>query len=197
MAVTQQEEALLEALRQKRARMREEIIEEHETTKSPPRVAETRASHFSSSTARSSVSTVRGPAASNKKQTILLYLDTPLSATKHIDTAEPSPDLDDFLSFGSDEESTPRHSWVPPRKGKPRPDSFIAPLHKEEKISPLTPPSAARLSAVGATRGFKTDRSSVLAKKRNTGVRFVDDGQIEANNDDFLLDDREPVLWNV
>jgi len=197
MAVTQQEEALLEALRQKRARMREEIIEEHETTmKTPPREKEKQPSRLSSVTARSSASTLRPAKEADKKQTILLYLDTPLASTQSIDTAEPSPDLDDFLSFGSDEEPTPRTSWAPSRKGKPRPDSFIAPLQRQDTVSSSAPPSAARLSAVGSARGFKPDRSSgVASKKRNTGVRFVDDNGV-ANSDDFLADE-EPMLWNV
>ena len=197
MAVTQQEEALLEALRQKRARMREEIIEEHETTmKTPPREKEKQPSRLSSVTARSSASTLRPAKEADKKQTILLYLDTPLASTQSIDTAEPSPDLDDFLSFGSDEEPTPRTSWAPSRKGKPRPDSFIAPLQRQDTVSSSAPPSAARLSAVGSARGFKPDRSSgVASKKRNTGVRFVDDSGV-ANSDDFLADE-EPMLWNV
>jgi hypothetical protein len=98
MAVTKQEEALLEALRQKRARMREKIIEEHETAKSPPRAPHT--------TTRSS-----GKAGSNDR--ILLYLDTPISNL--------SPDLSSFLS--SDEESPPgSKNWIPAQKSHPRID---------------------------------------------------------------------------
>jgi len=99
MAVTKQEEALLEALRQKRARMREEIIEEHETRKSPspPRIPERSTSRYSTA---STVNTVGG---TSGQERVLLYLDTPLSTTHTIDTSEPSPDLSDFLSFGSDE----------------------------------------------------------------------------------------------
>jgi len=182
MAVTKQEEALLEALRQKRARMREEIIEEHETTKtpSPPRIPERNASRHS---ARSSISTVRKEAINNGKQKILLYLDTPLSEAPTLDASEPSPDLSDFLSFGSDENSTPRNSWVPSRKGQDRPDSFASP-------HPATPPSAARLSAVGSNCGL-------TSKKRNIpAVRFVDDGKV--NSQDFLSDDHESrVLWEL
>ncbi|KAL5329174.1 hypothetical protein ACEPPN_002684 [Leptodophora sp. 'Broadleaf-Isolate-01'] len=197
MAVTQQEEALLEALRRKRARMREEIIEEHETTmKTPPRESESQHTRLSSVTARSSASTLRPAKGADKKQTILLYLDTPIVSTQSIDTAEPSPDLDGFMGYGSDEESTPRTSWAPPRRGKPRPDSFVAPLQRQDTVSSLTPPSAARLSAVGSARGFKPERSSTTAsKKRNTGVRFIDDKSV-ANSDDFLADE-EPMLWNV
>ena len=98
MAVTKQEEALLEALRQKRARMREKIIEEHETAKSPPRAPYT--------TTRSS-----GKAGSDDR--ILLYLDTPISNL--------SPDLSSFLS--SDEESPPgSKKWIPAQKSHPRMD---------------------------------------------------------------------------
>ncbi|KAE8451602.1 hypothetical protein EG329_003675 [Mollisiaceae sp. DMI_Dod_QoI] len=188
MAVTKQEEALLEALRQKRARMREEIIEEHETAKSPPRIPPRNASR---SSVASSVRTVRG---SGKQRKVLMYLDTPASETQDIDTAEPSPDLSDFLSFGSDEDSTPRTSWAPPKRGQPRPDSGASPHPKFERFSPMTPPSAARLSAVGGVGGFKEDRSNsqaLASKKRNGGVRFVD-------AQDFLLDEDEgEVLWRL
>jgi hypothetical protein len=197
MAVTKQEEALLEALRQKRARMREEIIEEHETAKSPPRIPERSGSRYSAS---SSVNTVRGVGASSENQRILLFLDAPLSESQRIDTSEPSPDLSDFLSFGSDEDSTPRTSWAPTRKGQPRPDSAVSPHVRGEKFSPMTPPSAARLSAVGAMGGFKDERASIQgqgSKKRNTGVRFVDDAKL-VSAQDFLFDENETeVIWGL
>jgi hypothetical protein len=191
MAVTQQEEALLEALRQKRARMREKIIEEHETAKSPPHIPDRKTSRFSEA---SSVSTFRGPEGSHGER-ILLYLDTPISDTHRIDTAEPSPDLSDFLTFGSDEDSTPRTSYVAPRKDKPRPDSSI---RKSEKISPMTPPNAARLSAVGA-HNFRDARSE-SKKRANGGVRFIDERRLvnPTNTQDFLVDENESdVIWGM
>jgi len=188
MAVTKQEEALLEALRQKRARMKEEIIEEH-IAKSPPRIPERNASRYSTS---SSVNTVRGVQDPTDRHRALLYLDTPISDSRSIDTQEPSPDLSDFLSFGSDEDSTPRNSWIPGGKGHAR--------LRGDKFSPMTPPSAARLSAVGAIGGFRDDPSTgqVLAtKKRNNGVRFVDDAKL-VGAQDFLLDESENgVIWNM
>ena len=194
MAVTKQEEALLEALRQKRARMREKIIEEHETAKSPPRIPERVASRYSTT---STVSTVRGERGSNEKQKVLLYLDTPISESQAIDTAEPSPDLSDFLSFGSDEDSTPRTS---PPKGQARPDSAVSPHSRGSKFSPMTPPSAARLSAVGAIAGFKDVRGieqELGGKKRLNGVRFVEDTKV-VNSQDFLLDENESeVIWGL
>ncbi|KAJ5046739.1 uncharacterized protein L3040_003969 [Drepanopeziza brunnea f. sp. 'multigermtubi'] len=194
MAVTEQEEALLEALRQKRSRMREEIIEEHESITNPPQVVETHASHLS---ARGSVNTNRQP--SPKQQAILLYLDTPLPRLQHADQREASPDLDEVLSFASDDDSTPRQSWVPSRRDKARADSSAAPSQRQEARYPLSLP-AARLSAVGASRGFKPDRSSGLAstgkEKRSTGVRFVDEGRI-ASQDNPLVDDGEPELTYV
>ncbi|KAF4628573.1 hypothetical protein G7Y89_g9581 [Cudoniella acicularis] len=193
MAVTKQEEALLEALRLKRARMREKIIEEHEIAKSPPRIPDKDTSRYSET---SSVGTVRG--VPGERQRILLYLDTPVSESQHIDMAEPSPDLSDFLSFGSDEESTPRGSWVGPSKGQPRPDSAVSPRMRNKKASPMTPPSAARLSAVGAIGGFRNDRAEGGgAKKRGTGVRFVDDSKL-VNAQDFLMDENEAdELWDL
>lgn len=191
MAVTQQEEALLEALRQKRARMRERIIEEHEIAKSPPRIPNRTTSRFS---AASSVSTLRGADSSNGER-ILLYLDTPLSETHRIDTAEPSPDLSDFLSFGSDEDATPRTSYVGSRKDKQRPDSSI---RRSERISPMTPPSAARLSAVGSDN-LRYMRSE-SRKRATTAVRFVEErrGVKPANPQDFSLDENErDVIWGM
>jgi hypothetical protein len=197
MAVTKQEEALLEALRQKRARMREKIIEEHETAKSPPRVPERVTSRYSTT---SSVSTVRDNRGTNEQQKVLLYLDTPISESQAIDTAEPSPDLSDFLSFGSDEDSTPRTSWASPPRGHARPDSAVSPHPRGSKFSPMTPPSAARLSAVGAAGGFRDERATdqeLGAKKRLAGVRFVDDAKL-VNTQDFLLDENESeVIWGL
>ena len=197
MAVTKQEEALLEALRQKRARMREKIIEEHETAKSPPQIPERVASRYSTT---SSVSTVRDNRGANEGQKVLLYLDTPISESQAIDTAEPSPDLSDFLSFGSDEESTPRTSWASPSRGHARPDSAVSPHPRGSKFSPMTPPSAARLSAVGASGGLRDERAvdqEPGGKKRLTGVRFVDDTKL-VNTQDFLLDENESeVIWGL
>lgn len=197
MAVTKQEEALLEALRQKRARMREKIIQEHETAKSPPRIPERVASRYSTT---SSVSTIRGNRGANEGQKVLLYLDTPISESQAIDTSEPSPDLSDFLSFGSDEDSTPRTSWAAPLKGNARPDSAISPQSRGSKISPMTPPSAARLSAVGAIGGFRDARAvdqELGGKKRLTAVRFVDDTKV-VNTPDILLDENEnEVIWGL
>lgn len=197
MAVTKQEEALLEALRQKRARMREKIIEEHETAKSPPHIPERVTSRYSAS---STVSTIRGTRGTNEKQKVLLYLDTPISESQVIDTSEPSPDLSDFLSFGSDEDSTPRTSWAPLPKGQARPDSTVSPHSRGSKFSPMTPPSAVRLSAVGAISGFKDERGvdqELGGKKRLIGVRFVDDTKV-VNTQDFLLDENESgAMWGL
>ncbi|KAH6680725.1 hypothetical protein B0J14DRAFT_271999 [Halenospora varia] len=198
MAVTKQEEALLEALRLKRARMREKIIEEHEIAKSPPRNPQRSTSRISET---SSTNTVHG------QQRILLYLDTPLAESQEIDMAEPSPDLSDFLSFGSDEDSTPRTSWAPPPRA--RPDSAVSPRLRNPSSQPMTPPSAARLSAVGVGAGFRTERSAEHAhggvgagiKKRGNGngngVRFVDDAKL-VNPQDYLMDGREAEeIWGL
>jgi len=194
MAVTKQEEQLLEALRLKRARMREEIIEEH-VAKSPPRVPEkSRARHSKESS---------NAVQSSERQRILLYLDTPISDTHQIDMAEPSPDLSDFLSFGSDEDSTPRTSWAPPPKSQARPDSTTR--SRRSRISPITPPSAARLSAVGAPLpSFSDDEPAepvIGARKRvpGAGVRFVEEAKI-VYSQDYLLDDdddEDGVIWGM
>ncbi|CAL3969145.1 unnamed protein product [Diplocarpon coronariae] len=194
MAVSQQEEALLEALRQKKAKMREKIIEEHETTKIPP--TESRDSWFPPSTTLSSSNASR-PGTAGEKQTILLYLDASLSLAQNIDHAELSPDYEDFMSFESDDESMPRHSWLPPRRGSLQPDSVTSPLHKEKQL-PLIPPSAVRLSAVGASCCFKQTRSSGLAfRKRDTGARFGESDGSNTNGGDYLVENDEPMHWNV
>ena len=201
MAVTKQEEALLEALRQKRARMREAIIEEHETQKSPPRALDKKGSRRSEA---SSVNTVRGQDNPKEKQRVLLYLDTPLDDGHLIDTAEPSPDLSDFLSFGTDDDSTPRTSWAPPRGSQPRPDSGAVlenPIQKQ-KLSPLTPPSVARLSAVGSSVGLRNESildTALGVRKRNAhaGVRFVDDAKSDHQQDFLFEEGEEGVIWGM
>lgn len=179
MAVTEQEVALLEALRQKKARMREEIIEEHETTKTPPRTSRTKAPRRPETQPR---------AATDSRERILLYLDTPLSDEHLIDTSEPSPDLSDFLSFGSDEDSTPRSSWALLPNGQPRPDSSVSPntrrrsSRKNKKKSPVTPPNAARLSAVGAVASFPNGRppepDSKTKLSNGAGVQLLDERRL-------------------
>jgi hypothetical protein len=191
MAVTKQEEALLEALRQKRARMKEKIIAEHETRRSPPQVLH---HHNEVRDSKSSVLTIK-PEKPRGKERILLYLDKPISDGRHIDTAEPSPDLSDFLSFGSDEgdvDSTPRTSWLVP-KGYGRPDSIT---HPEKQSSPITPKSAARLSAVGALGGLmKANRGDGRKQGHNAaaGVAFLDN--VNGGAEDFL--DDENAVWGV
>lgn len=205
MAVTKQEEALLEALRQKRARMREKIIEEHEIAKSPspPRIPERAASRAATDSRQltdSSTNTLRG--ASNGKKNgsskVLLYLNTPAAEAQFIDAAEPSPDLSDFLSYGSDEGTTPRASWQPPKSSRPRPDSYISPQHKFDHYSQKAPPSAARLSAVGVAP-YRNDihpSQALVSKKRSTGVKFLDHESRLVNTQDFLLDENDSeVLW--
>jgi hypothetical protein len=195
IAVTKQEEALLEALRQKRAHMREMIIEEHETAKSPPRESRRTSSRHAEVPF---ASTVCGPA--GPKERVLLYLDdAPMSKEHPIDTAEPSPDLSDFLTFASDEDSTPRTSWAPSRKGQHnRPDSSLSPRQRRSsKNSPVTPP-AVRLSAVGATGGLKDGRPmdrglGPKVRVPHGGVRLMGDGRL-ANPQDFLSDEDDEMV---
>jgi hypothetical protein len=196
MAVTEQEVALLEALRQKKARMREEIIEEHETTKPPPKeslpkIPKTQLKpppKSRNSDVRSEV-LARSTGPVDSKERILLYLNAPDADGHNIDTAEPSPDLSDFLSFGSDEESTPRSSWAPPHTGQARPDSSASPnarrgsrKNQRKGPGPITPPNAARLSAVGAIsalpdgRGHEADPKTRLAN--GAGVQLLDERRL-------------------
>lgn len=179
MAVTKQEEQLLEALRQKRMRMKEAIIQEH-VKNSPPTPAERkRGGHSSRPSEASSVSTVRGPdGAVLNKGHILLYLDTPLSDNLMMG-AEPSPDLSDFLSFGGSEEdadSTPRSSWQQAKAGRARPDSMVRKSERERV--PMTPPmSAVRLSAVGEdSQHLRPEKEK--RRNGNVNVRFVEEEKV-------------------
>jgi hypothetical protein len=185
MAVTKQEEALLEALRQKRARMKESIIAEHEIGKSPPRALNTR--HVTRDST-SSVATVR-PEKRGETQRVLLYLDAPVSYGRDIDTAEPSPDLSDFLSFGSDEDddSTPRTSWMV-GKDRGRADSVTSP-EPDARDSPKTPQSAARLSAVGALDGLVGESRGDGRK----GVTFLEG--VKNGSPDFL--EELDIVWGL
>jgi len=188
MAVTKQEEALLEALRQKRARMRDEIIEEHEIGKSPPKITVKRGARHSK---QPSASTMR----ESERQKIMLYLDTPPPSDR-ISMAEPSPDLSDFLSFGSDDDSTPRGSWAPPPKAQAK--SSSTKKTRDSKVSPKTPPSAARLSAVGTPDFFENrPTEQVGIKKQATGVRFVEEPKV-VTGQDFLFDEDEAEgVWGM
>lgn len=200
MAVTEQEEALLEALRQKRAKMREKIIKEHEGVKAPPETQQDRSWGRVSET--SSLGTIRGNPARDAKEEILLYLDTPISDSRAIDAAEPSPDLSDFLSFGSDDGSTPRSSRIhrPSSRGRPRPDSSVSPNPNNRQsgsFSPFTPTAGARLSAVGSASGFRDHRKQQKSKKKsvNSIVRFVDDANLQQG---FLESENHPeITWGI
>lgn len=187
MTVTKQEEALLEALRLKKARMKEAIIaeHEHETKKTPPKDPPTR---HAARDSNCSELTIRGDNR-NDTQRVLLYLDAPVSFPHGIDTAEPSPDLSDFLSFGSDEDddSTPRTSWIV-AKDRERADSATSP-ESDTRDSPKTPQSAARLSAVGAPGVIGGDQRGDGRK----GVTFLESGK--SGGPDFL-DDLD-VVWGL
>ena len=186
MVVTKQEEALLEALRQKRARMREEIIEEIETQHSPPLPIDRNTSIRS----EPSNSTLR-PRSKAKKLD-----DLPIINTQPVDVAEPSPDLSDFLTFGSDDESTPRSSWASPPPNGFKISRTQSQTSNLEKVSPQTPPGAARLSAVGVSSLYRS--LELNPKKSSSTVRFMEDGTHLNPHDDFILDDSESgVIWGM
>ncbi|KAK5658034.1 hypothetical protein OQA88_2589 [Cercophora sp. LCS_1] len=125
MAVTRQEEMLLAALRQKRARMREDILAEFEDTmthEEEERLERQVTNGSSSGVSRqSSMSTMRtlepgslgaltarpqirvnaGKEAEKTavREQILLMMDRPSGSGAGLETAEPSPDLDGLLGF--------------------------------------------------------------------------------------------------
>lgn len=183
MAVTKQEEALLAALRQKRAMMRERNAEEQELGyRSPPRTAEDIKSSFYSDGSSPPQNTRDSSA--HSKQTVLMFLESSV-ADARLYTAEPSPDLSDFLGFDSDDDTTPRTSWITSREGgAPRPDSTISPSSnsKANRLRSGTQTSMARLSAVGVSGGFgaseraneQPERPQQIRKQRSS-VRFKAD----------------------
>jgi hypothetical protein len=183
MAVTKQEEALLAALRQKRAMMRERNTEEQEIGyRSPPRTAEDIKSSFYSDDSPPPQN--KRDSSAHSKQTVLMFLESSI-ADARLYTAEPSPDLSDFLGFESEDDTTPRTSRVTSlERGAPRPDSTISPspTSKANRLRSGTQNSMARLSAVGVSGGFgasgrekeQTERAQQIPKKRSS-VRFKAD----------------------
>jgi len=175
MAVTREEEALLEALRQKRARMKEKIILEHESTKSqsPPQTARGISRQASVSTFHTAPSIA--PSTATGKQTILLYLDTPMlgmPSHRPIEHAEPSPVMSDFMNFESDvEDSTPRTSWAYRTMSGLPPDANIGGLRPDQWALPIPPTKAPRISAVGAENGFANEQVFTGSKGRNSNVK--------------------------
>lgn len=179
MAVTREEEALLEALRQKRARMKEKIISEHESTKSqsPPRTAPDISRHASVSTFHTAPSIA--PSTATGKQTIFLYLDHPMpgmSGQPSVEHAEPSPVMSDFMNFESDiEDSTPRTSWAYRTMSGLPPDANASGVRPHQWALPTPPTTAPRISAVGAENGFVDEKDSTASRKKkknnNSNVR--------------------------
>jgi len=189
MAVTKQEEQLLEALRQKRARMKESIIQEHEA-RSPPRIP----SRTTSSRSENSVRTVRNPDGSSNKGHILLYLDTPGSHTPR----NPELSNSEHSGHGSDDDfATPRSSWAP-QKHPQRFDSISSKRSTLRSSAQSRGGAALRLSAVGAEDGFQQESDS---KKRgvSVAVRFADEDK-QSNDGGFLFDENEEdneVVWGM
>ncbi|KAB8296778.1 hypothetical protein EYC80_002195 [Monilinia laxa] len=195
MQVTKQEEALLEALRQKRARMREKILEEHKAkangSQSPPRLAAKRASsRFSKA---SSIDTLKPGT-----ERVPLYLDAPImearklgygnghgNATEHgkrNERRQPSPDLSDFLSFGSgseDDDETPKNSRGVSRDDVRGNNGFEVP----HLTRPGTPPQVdPRFSPLGKGREKKGSAGKAGHIKRNPSlgkVRFLGEEEDE------------------
>ena len=116
-------------------------------------------------------------------------MDAPIADAHSIYTAEPSPDLSDFLGFDSDDDTTPRTSYVAPRKqGAPRPDSIISPNPRQNP--PVSSSSSVRLSAVGAGYRFEEGRTQVV-KKKTSIVRFTEDTRNGSVNED------DEVIWGM
>ncbi|KAH8801630.1 hypothetical protein F5884DRAFT_522114 [Xylogone sp. PMI_703] len=208
MAVTKQEEALLEALRQKRALMREQIIEEHKIEqRSPPRAPSRTASRATSRTASrysqaSSVSTIRGNPSTGKER-ILLYLDQPLDDEYEIDTAEPSPDLSDFLSFESDEESRREVMGKRVSKDHVRPNSVVTARRRSDKYNSGAPAHAARHGSVRSRSSSQVEEEHGQRRsgrnRSSSGVRFADNGGRYAQNQDYALGDlhERDEFWGI
>ncbi|RAL59787.1 hypothetical protein DID88_000416 [Monilinia fructigena] len=187
MQVTKQEEALLEALRQKRARMREKILEEHKAkengSQSPPRSATKRASsRFSKA---SSIDTLR-----SGTERVPLYLDAPImearklrygnrhgNATEHGQKKEhrqPSPNLSGFLNFGTgsedDDDETPTNSRGVSRDDVRDNNGFEVPHLPQPGTPPQVDP---RFSSLGKGREKKGSAGKAGHIKRNPSVGKV------------------------
>lgn len=239
MAVTKQEEALLDALRQKRARMRESIIKEHEKdSQSPvrhsafPRDTEPlnvapnsrRASRISQASTTSSLNrrvSNRKRASSSGKESILLCLDQttdniipeepsepailenslpsrtsfprppsharPRTSPAEIDASEPSPDLSDFLTFGS-ADSTPRTSWAreppatfptapigKPYKRKPSPHNIIT--EQGRVRNPVSKGQGAPPMSAVARRGSLDDKRADVLRESMQTLKIREDAE--------------------
>ncbi|PQE14596.1 proteophosphoglycan ppg1 protein [Rutstroemia sp. NJR-2017a BVV2] len=192
MAVTKQEEALLEALRKKRARMRERIIEEHETGKSPPRAPQRSSSRFSKA---SSIDTIRPGT-----ERVPLFLDpaimnAPIMQSKdpNYDNGVPSTtDLSDFLSLASSDDSTPRNSKTPRSKFAEQKRSNGSDAVKSDCNvgRSRTPPPQKTLKITGVAVQEETKEGHKGHKKRSAsiGVRFV--GELQCvDQKDYILDE--------
>lgn len=160
MKVSKQEEALLSALREKRTMMKNAIIQEHETKHGSKRDVIESKPAISTIVLQPTVvykqdadgNHVIGIGASGTQQTphsmdskhrpnssihTVIHHTIPETRSIAIDISdsEPSPDLSDFLSFGSDDDdgSTPRSSWlandstlrIDTQKDKSRTDSLL------------------------------------------------------------------------
>ena len=157
--------------------MREKIIEEHESEKSPPREVEVERQMMEYP---------------DERRRILKYLDTP-QPHRH-GGEEPEPDLSDYLGFESEEDITPRGSWAPPPKAKVR--EVRAESRSRSSKGPKTPDSTVRLSAVGAAGGFKVPRQPERKKRHNEGVRFAEEPKFGYEKDFFMDDSETEGVYN-
>ncbi|PQE15663.1 proteophosphoglycan ppg1 protein [Rutstroemia sp. NJR-2017a BBW] len=189
MTVTKQEEALLEALRKKRARMREKIIEEHETGKSPPRAPQRSSSRFSKA---SSTDTIRPGT-----ERVPLFLDpaimnAPIMRSKDPNYDPTAPDLSDFLSLASSDDSTPRNSRTPRSKFAEQKRSDPAAVKNDSNVGrSRTPPPQKTLKITGVAVQEETKEGGHKGHKKRSasiGVRFV--GEVKCvDQKDYILDE--------
>ncbi|PQE33560.1 proteophosphoglycan ppg1 protein [Rutstroemia sp. NJR-2017a WRK4] len=189
MTVTKQEEALLEALRKKRARMREKIIEEHETGKSPPRAPQRSSSRFSKA---SSIDTIRPGT-----ERVPLFLDpaimnAPIMRSKDPNYDPTAPDLSDFLSLASSDDSTPRNSRTPRSKFAEQKRSDPAAVKNDFNVGrSRTPPPQKTLKITGVAVQEETKEGGHKGHKKRSasiGVRFV--GEVKCvDQKDYILDE--------
>ncbi|KAK1828034.1 hypothetical protein QBC39DRAFT_162320 [Podospora conica] len=192
MAVTRQEEMLLAALRQKRARMREDILAELEDNDADDdggnlrRQTTNSSSAMSRQSSRSTMRTMDGaglgaPSArlqrianqrvpsidEHGRGQILVMMDR--TAMGGIDTAEPSPDLDGFLDFDNEINDFPA---IPTSRSAPRQRSSSK-ASIESKGSSRSLSGKGSLSALTRVQFGSTDSSSTGSGSRRGSDRDV------------------------
>lgn len=189
MAVTQQEEALLEALRQKRARMRESKMSEADSEMSVEPSRPSRSSTRSSRASHARKISNGSSRGRSHQESVLLYLDDPL-----MEMEEGGDEGDEFL--WSDEDVTPRASYQTAVTASQVDASNItlAPAvyrRSKPRVSPVTPPNASRISH--GDGAFGDMKSKKHLGGRDSEVTVAGHGDVQRILEGFGEEDVDPI----